>query len=123
MTSEVKKTGWKELLLIHAAVIVYSFCGVFQKLAGGYPTLSLMFLVFYGCSVLILVVYAFLWQIILARVSLSTAYSNRAVAMIWSVVWGILFFQEEIRWNHAVGALIICFGVFLVTTGGVKSDD
>jgi len=100
---------------------VYSFCGVFQKLAAGSEPLSILFLFYYACSIGVLFIYALLWQLILSRVPLTTAYSNRAVAMIWSVVWGVVFFHEEISWNHILGALVICFGIFLVTTGGAKA--
>lgn len=113
-----KKIGVKQIAFMQGAVIVYSFCGVFQKLASGYPMISIQFLLFYGCSVGILFVYAILWQIILKKVPLTTAYSNRAVAMIWSLVWSFLLFQETISWNKVVGAVIICYGVYRVMAAG-----
>lgn len=113
-----RKIGVKRIAFMQGAVIVYSFCGVFQKLASGYPMISVQFLLFYGCSVGILFVYAILWQIILKKVPLTTAYSNRAVAMIWSLIWSVLLFQETISWNKIVGAVIICYGVYRVMAAG-----
>ena len=112
-----------QTLFVQGAVIVYSFCGVFQKLAAGYPTLSIRFILAYGCSVGVLGVYAILWQIILKRVPLSTAYSNRAIAMIWSVVWGVLLYKETITWKQVLGAVIICIGVYLVNQKESGEDE
>ena len=115
---ETKKTGLKQIGFMQGAVIVYSFCGVFQKLAARYPMISIQFLLFYGCSIGILFVYAILWQMILRKVPLTTAYSNRAVAMIWSLVWSVLLFKESISWNQIVGAIVICYGVYKVMAAG-----
>lgn len=115
---EDKKSGLKLILFIQGAVIVYSFCGVFQKLAAQHSMLSIEFLLLYGCSIFILMVYAVLWQIILKHVPLTTAYSNRAIAMIWSLVWSVILFQESVSWNQVFGALVICFGVYKVIAAG-----
>ena len=113
-----QKTDIKQIALIQMAVFVYSFCGVFQKFASQQDTFSFFFLVYYGCSFLVLFIYAVLWQQILKNSDLSVAYSNRAVAMIWSLVWGLLIFGETLKWNQIVGAMIICYGVHKVVTSG-----
>ncbi len=101
----------KQFSIIQGAVMVYSFCGVFQKLASRHPFLSWSFILLYGLSIAVLFVYALLWQMVLKRTTLTVAYSNRAIAMIWSLVWSAFFFQEVIRWNQVIGAIIICIGV------------
>ena len=111
-----QKVGLKQIAFIQMAVFVYSFCGVFQKFASREETLSLLFLVFYGCSFAVLFIYAILWQLVLKKMDLSVAYSNRAVAMIWSLLWGVLFFGETLKWNQVIGALVICYGVHKVVT-------
>lgn len=108
--------------MIQGAIVVMSLSGVFQKLAAGYEPMSFLFLLFYACSVAVLFIYAIVWQIILKRVPLIIAYSNRAFSTIWALIWGLLLFHETIRWNQIVGALIICAGIFLVTTGGAEDD-
>ena len=109
-----KKTRIGQIGFMQGAVIVYSFSGVFQKLASRYPMISIHFLLFYGCSIGVLFVYAILWQMILRKVPLTTAYSNRAVSMIWSMVWSVLMFKESISWNQILGAIVICYGVYKV---------
>ena len=49
-----KKAGIGQIGFMQGAVIVYSFSGVFQKLASRYPMISIQFLLFYGCSIGIL---------------------------------------------------------------------
>ncbi len=111
-----KKIGLKQIAYVQLAVFVYSFCGVFLKFAAQQKTFSLWFFVFYGCSFAVLFVYAILWQLILKKIDLSVAYSNRAVSMIWSLVWGVLIFGETLKWNQVIGAMIICYGVHRVVT-------
>lgn len=110
------KTGIRQIAFIQAAVFVYSFCGVFQKFAAQQETFSLRFFLFWGCSFAVLFVYAVLWQMILKKNDLSVAYSNRAVSMIWSLVWGMHIFGETLKWNQVLGAVIICCGVHRVVT-------
>ncbi|MBR2737927.1 MAG: EamA family transporter [Lachnospiraceae bacterium] len=106
--------GIRTFIFMQFSIIVYSFSGVFQKLAAQYTMMSFNFLLFYGLSVLVLVFYAVLWQLILKKVPLTTAYSNRALSIIWSLVWGCLFFSETITWNKVVGAIIICVGISFI---------
>lgn len=109
-----------QIFFIQIAIVIYSFCGVFQKLASRTSMFSWNFIFFYGCSIGIMMIYAVLWQIILRKVPLSTAYSNRAVAMIWSLVWSALIFRENIHWNQVLGAAVIFFGVYKVMTANYE---
>ena len=49
-----EKAGIGQIGFMQGTVIVYSFSGVFQKLASRYPMISIQFLLFYGCSIGIL---------------------------------------------------------------------
>ena len=106
----------KSFFLLLGMVIVFSFSGVFTKLAGQEPFLSGKFILLYGCALCLMGLYAIVWQQILRRIPLTTAYAARATGIAWSMVWGLLFFQEEIRWNMVLGAAVIMFGVYRVVT-------
>jgi drug/metabolite transporter (DMT)-like permease len=80
-------------------------------MASGYPTLSTWFVVYYGISILILMVYAVLWQLVLKRVELSRAYAMKPITTLLSMFWGVALFQEEITWNMLLGAMVILFGI------------
>lgn len=109
----------KDYLLLYIGVFVYSLCSVMNKLAAAYSFLSLHFCLFYGLAIFILAIYAVLWQQILKRLPLNTAYANRSLNMILVMLWGALLFEETITANMLIGAVIILFGVNLV----VKADE
>ena len=110
---------WKHFMILHILLAVYSLGGICSKLASQHTFLSFWFIFFYGLTILNLGVYAIVWQQIIKRLLLTTAYANKAVTIVWGILWGVLFFQETIKWNMIVGALIVIIGVILV----VKSDE
>ena len=61
--------------------------------------------------VVVMGVYAVLWQQVLKRVPLNVAYANRAVIVIWSTLWGYLFWHESISFYQVFGLIIIIFGI------------
>ncbi len=93
-------------------IFIFSFTPVFTKLAGMQALLSVPFLLLYTVSVGILGIYAIVWQQIIKRLPLSEAYANRVVTMAWGVVWGVLFFVENISMQKW-GAAVIIGGVML----------
>ena len=113
---ESKKTSVKFYIGLHIAILIFSFSGVFSKLAGRYPALSLPFILLYGCNLGICGVYAVLWQQFLKHIPLNTAYSNRMVTMIWSMIWGALMFNEVITVPMLIGTVIILLGLRMVVT-------
>lgn len=106
----------KYYILLHIVLVLYSMGGICSKLAAEQTFLSFKFILFYGILLLNLAVYALLWQQILKRLPLVTAYANKAVTVIWGMLWGYLFFQEQIRLQQILGGLIIIAGVYFVVT-------
>ena len=93
--------------------MVYSVSGVFSKFAAGVPFLSLEFCLLYAGLIALLGLYALGWQQVLKRLPLTTAYSNRAVAIVWGIIWGIVFFAEPVTLPKIAGAALIIAGVVL----------
>lgn len=112
----------KVLLALHLLLALYSISGVLSKLAANQPFMSMGFVLCYGGSLLILAVYALGWQQIIKRMSLIAAYANRAVTLIWGIVWGALFFGESVTTLKVVGALIVLSGVVLFVFSDSDSD-
>ena len=103
----------KTLFALHMLLMVYSTSGILSKLAAGVDFLSIEFCLYYGGVPLLLGFYAIGWQQILKRLPLTTAFSNKAVTIVWGIIWGALFFFEPITLPKAVGALLIIAGVVL----------
>ncbi|MCI8640284.1 MAG: EamA family transporter [Clostridia bacterium] len=108
-----------KFVLLHLLLFLFSFCAVFSKLAAQNQFLSLKFVILYGISILILGIYAILWQQILKKFDLTTAFFNKAVVVIWGMIWGAIFFKEQITIKMIIGVIIVLIGVSLV----VKADE
>lgn len=48
------------------------------------------------------------------KFSLTTAFFNKAVTIIWGMLWGSMFFKEAITWNMILGTIVVLIGVGLV---------
>jgi len=108
------KSKIKDYIFLHILLFVFSFCSVFSKLAAGYEFLSLEFCLFYGISIIVLGIYALLWQQILKKFTLTTAFLNKSITIIWGIIWGALFFGEAVKVQMIIGAIIVFIGVSLV---------
>ena len=119
-----KKSKIPIALITQAFVLLFSIGSVVQKFAGRQEFLSLKFFLLYGLTLLINFIYAVAWQQILKHLPLAEAYSHRSMTVLWSLIFGYLFFQEAITLPMILGSLLIIAGVYLVQTDGLhKKDD
>lgn len=107
------KSERRALIGLHLLLAVYSLSDVCSKTAAGAPFMSFRFLFFYGCVLGLLGVYAICWQQVIRRLPLTVAFANRAVTVVWGIVWGVLFFREQVSPLRLVGAALIMAGVVL----------
>lgn len=107
-----------DIAFLQAIIVIYTTTGIFAKKASAYDVLSKEFILYYGLEIFILGIYAILWQQIIKKFQLTVAYVNRAVALLWSLLWSVIFFKETITLNNIVGAVIIIIGIAVV-----NSDD
>lgn len=106
------------LLLLHGVLLVLSLSGVASKLASRQEFLSLPFCALYGVVLLILAFYALAWQQVIKRLPLTFAYANRAITVVWGIVWGVLFFGERVTPPMVMGAVTIIVGIVLYALDG-----
>ena len=111
-----KRITWKNVLFLQLIVIVFTFSGVAAKFASGHPFFSSGFILFFGIQIAILGVYAILWQQIIKWFDLSVAYANRAMAILWSMLWAAVFFRENISVQNVIGVLIVLVGTIVINT-------
>ena len=109
---------WKYFVLLHIMIMLYSMSGIFGKLAAAEQFFSLRFFMYYGMVLFLMMLYAIGWQQIIKRLPLVMAFSNKAVTVVWGIIWGALFFNEAITVGKILGALIVVCGVVLY----VKSE-
>lgn len=106
------------LFFLHLLLMVYSASGILSKNAAKSQAFSWPWLLLMGGVFLILAVYAVGWQQIIKRLPLTTAFANKAVTVVWGIVWGAMFFGEAITPGKLLGAALIIAGVVLF----VKAD-
>ena len=84
-----------------------------SKSAASEPVLSFKFVVLYGGMLFILFAYAIGWQQIIKRIPLTLAFANKAITVVWGMVWGVIFFGESISVLSVIGAVFVVAGVIL----------
>ena len=125
-----KKMQWKDFLMLQTVFLIYSFTSLTQKLASSFlpkdagtteELVQQMFnwklILSAGLVVLLLGVYALLWQQVIKRFELSVAYANKAITLLWALVWGIFIFHEEITPWKVIGILLVLIGIYVLNTG------
>lgn len=113
----------KCFILLHVLLIIYSISGICSKKAAAESFLSLEFLLYYFLLLLTLVIYAIGWQQIIKVLPLSTAFANKAVTVVWGLVWGKLLFYENITTGKLIGIGFIVAGIVLFSYSGKSVAD
>lgn len=103
----------KALVALHVLLAVYSLSSVCAKLASGFEFMSFGFIGCYAGMIALLGAYAVGWQQIIKRLPLTYAYANKAVTVLWGIVWGVLLFHEQVSAPKLLGAAVVLAGVVL----------
>ncbi|MBS5619185.1 transporter [Eubacterium sp.] len=101
----------KTLFLLHIMLMIYSMSGICSKLAAEQKFLNFKFCLYYGLIIVLLGFYAIGWQQIIKRMPLTAAFANKAVTVVWGIVWGFIFFNEAITLGKVVGAVLVIVGI------------
>ena len=108
----------KDYIQLHLNILLFSLTSVFSKAASvqynkhglSSPLLCLfLFLMVANCGI-----YAITWQQVIKKFSLSTAYANKSVYLLWSQIWAVLIFHENLSIQNIIGILVVLFGVWTV---------
>lgn len=108
----------KDYLQLHLNILLFSLTSVFSKMASvQYNRNGLASVWLYVCGFLMIAncgIYAIAWQQVIKKFSLSTAYANKSVYLLWSQVWAVVIFHENLSVQNIVGILIVLAGVWMV---------
>lgn len=115
-----KKIRGKDILVLQAVIVIYTLSSVMAKLASGQEVFSGAFFGFYLAELVILGIYALLWQQMIKRFELSVAYTNRAMALLWSMVWAVVIFHDSVSVRQIAGVVLVILGTLVVNTEGQK---
>lgn len=108
----------KKYILLHLTVMMFSLTSVFSKMASVYYSkeglTSIMLYVFVFLMMLNCFLYAIVWQKVIKKFELNVAYANRNVYLVWSQVWAVLIFHENLSLRNILGLVIVFIGVLVV---------
>ena len=82
----------KWFLILHLSLLLNSMAGVASKFAGRQKFLSFRFFLFYGLVLGITFAFALIWQQVLKNMSLTFAFTNKPITIIYALVWSVLIF-------------------------------
>ncbi len=117
------KPKFKNIIILQLVIIIYSLSSVCAKFASNEAFLSPKFILFYGIEILILGIYAILWQQVIKHFDLSIAYANRAAGLLWSVIFALFIFKENITLMNIIGIGVAICGIILVNLDEQTSSD
>ena len=121
-TKPEKSKSIIRIFILHIILLVFSLSTVLSKLASGEELLSLRFCGFYAGIIVLLGIYAIVWQQLIKHLPLIFAYANKAVTIIWGLIWGYLLFSESITLNKVIGALVVVAGIVVFSLGEKNND-
>lgn len=105
----------KNIALLQGVVIIYTISGIMSKKASASDS-PVRFFIFLGLDLMFLGIYAILWQQMIKRFELSVAYANRAMAILWSMIWAAVFFHDDITVKNIIGVLLVAAGTLIINT-------
>ncbi len=108
-----KSISWKTVFSLLAIFLLYSTVPILAKVISQFDLNSGAF--WLGlCSILgVLGVYALLWQQLLKRIPLSTAYMFRGSTLIFVLIFSVIFLGDTVTLFNCLGAVMIVIGMAL----------
>ena len=103
----------KRYLAIVGVNLVYACTSIFTKMASRQEMLSWPYLLWIAGAIGVMGVYALLWQQVIKRMPLSTAYMFKGTSLIFVLLFSALLFGETITLNNVIGSAIIIIGIVL----------
>lgn len=102
------------ILVLIIAFIVYSCTSISMKIASCKDVFSYEFFLFYFISILILGIYAVLWQIALKKTPLTIAFMSKSITVVFAMIIAHFVFDERISLNNLIGASLVVVGIILL---------
>lgn len=101
---------WLALIGIN---LIYACTYICMKMASPHEFLSVPYILWMLGAIGVMGLYAVLWQQILTRIPLSTAYMFKGTSLIFVLLLSAWLFHEGISWQNVLGSIIIVSGIIL----------
>lgn len=101
-------------VILQISVLIFALSSVFGKFASNFNFLSTKYIFWIALEVILLGVFAIIWQQLIKSIDISIAYANKATAIFWSMLLAAIILKENITIKNIVGVLIIFIGILVV---------
>ena len=108
---------FRTTLVLLSVFFIYAFVSVFTKYTSLQEFLSIKYFLGLAIVVAILGIYAIIWQQVLKRIELTTAYMFKGTSLIFVLMFSALIFNETITLWNVVGAALIVGGIVWFAKG------
>ena len=108
------KIGGKHIVALIGVNLLYACVGICTKKAAMCPMGSWSYLLWFGGAIVVIGTYAILWQQVLRRIELSTAYMFKGTTLIFTMLIAALLFGEAITVMNILGSILIVAGITLL---------
>lgn len=92
---------------------IYATESIFTKMASQQRFMTWPYLLWIAGSVGVMGIYALLWQQLLSKISVSTAYMFKGFSLIFVLLFSIFLFGETITAANVIGSMMIISGIVL----------
>lgn len=99
---------------MHFGFLFYTLYAVLGKLAAKEIFLSKHFIILYSIVFLLMAFYALIWQQVLKTIPLSIGIANKSITIVWGMIFGKFIFNDQIKINNILGALLILSGILIL---------
>ena len=93
--------------------LLYACVGVGTKYAADEEFLTQGYVFGFGLAIVLMGIYAVLWQQVLKYIDLSVAYMFKGTSLIFTMLLAYWLFGEPITTHNIIGAAIIILGIIL----------
>ncbi len=105
--------SYQTYLVLIGVNLIYACTSIFTKMASQHEMLSWPYLLWIAGAVGVMGLYALLWQQVIARMPLSTAYMFKGTSLVFVLLFSALLFGETITLNNIIGSVIIIIGIVM----------
>jgi len=109
-----KYMTWKAVCALIGINMLYASVGICTKLAAQQEMMSLPYLLWFFSAIIIIGIYALLWQQVLRKIELSTAYLFKGTTLIFTMLIAAFLFGEAITIANIAGSIIIITGITIL---------
>ena len=105
----------KKFLLLCSCFLIAPSSGVFLKFASKYVFLSFQYVLYFGMTMVVMGIYAVLWQEVLKLIPLNKAYLYKRSGIGISLLYAFIIFGENITVYNIIGCAMIIAGIIVLS--------